>query len=86
MIDLWFFRLKAIIIIMTSVFSEDNEVLKKLWKEHNPEEEEYMEKEKVIEWIKIALQTTNAMENVESSLTDIDGLIRQYLSEVHEVT
>jgi hypothetical protein len=26
------------------------------------------------------------MENVESSLTNIDGLIREYLSEVHQVT
>jgi hypothetical protein len=65
---------------MASIFSEDNEVLKRLWKEHNPEEEEYLEKEKVVQWIKIALETTNAMENVESSLTDIDGLIREYLS------
>lgn len=70
---------------MTSVFSEDNEVLKRLWKEHNPEEEEYLQKEKVIKWIKIALQTTNAMENADS-LTDIDSLIREYLSEVHQVT
>jgi hypothetical protein len=69
---------------MASVFSEDNEVLKGLWKEHNPEEEEYLEKEKVIQWIKTALKTTNAMEDVDS-LTDIDSLIREYLSEVHQV-
>lgn len=42
MIDLSFLKPAIIIIIMTSVFSEDNEVLKRLWKEHNPEEEEYL--------------------------------------------
>lgn len=33
---------------MSTVFSESNEVLQSLWKDHNPEEEEYLEKEKVI--------------------------------------
>lgn len=45
------------------MFSEGNEVLQRLWKQYNPEEDEYLEKEKVSEWIKAALQQTNAIED-----------------------
>jgi hypothetical protein len=33
---------------MSTVFSESNEVLQSLWKDYNPDGEEYLEKEKVV--------------------------------------
>ena len=39
----------------------------------------------MVEWVKVALQETNAMENVEQSMTDLDRLVSQYLEEVHQV-
>lgn len=39
----------------------------------------------MVEWAKVALQETNAMENVEQSMTDLDRLVSQYLEEVHQV-
>jgi hypothetical protein len=43
-----------------------------------------MPKEKIVEWAKKALEETNALQSFEESHIDIDGLFRQFISEIHE--
>ena len=67
---------------MASLFTEKSELLEQLWKQFNPTEEEYLEGEPLKEWIKAAYEQNNLLSNYEESMTDTDGLIRQYLLEV----
>ena len=71
---------------MTEVYTENNEVLQQLWKQYTPDIYEYLEKEKLMEWIKLALERTNTLPNFEQSLTDLEGLMKEYLTQVQNAT
>lgn len=40
---------------MKSLYTEDNEQLQALWKDYNKNDEDYLQEDIVIEWIKAAL-------------------------------